>query len=102
VEDNSVIAVMILDPMLTIFRIALILNKADSEKTGNLLKFRPQYVDFFCLPPARKMRIHSSVILIRYQIYLGILCSGDKLQVSPGLLENYMLEHPSFQLSDHR
>jgi hypothetical protein len=52
VEDNSAIAVMILDPILTMFRIALILNEADSKKQANRIKIIPQYIDFSCLDPS--------------------------------------------------
>ena len=43
---------MILDPMLTMFGIALILNEADSKKTGKPEKIIPQDIDSFCLTPS--------------------------------------------------
>ena len=53
-----------------------------TKKPANRLKLRPQYIDFSCLNPVWKMRLYPSVILITYQIYWGILCRSDKLQVS--------------------
>gem|GEM_PF-5169196 len=45
------------------------LTSQSHKKLANQLKFRPQYVDFSCLHPAKKIRIHSNVILITYQIH---------------------------------
>jgi len=57
------------------------LNCEDDSKEFQF-GFRPQYVDYSCLDPVLKIRLYSGVILITYQIYLGILFHGDKLQVS--------------------
>ena len=58
------------NPMLTICRITLIYQRGRlKKKPANQWKLRPQYIDLSCLHSAKKMRIHSSVILIRYQIH---------------------------------
>ena len=82
VDDISGIVVIIWTQCSRFLGSPSFINEVDSKKPANRLKLRPQYIDFSCLNPVWKMRLYPSVILITYQIYRGILCRSDKLQVS--------------------